>query len=257
VCGCTPTTCQAQGKNCGSISDGCGGTLNCGTCSAPDTCAGAGTPNVCGCVGVQCCTSATNTDGDCMTDCQEQQDGDSWTDPNVFNGMHVRRKNQCSLLLLSCNGNDSISEVNSCMSGQISEEKNQCAGWDWSNPPDDICNSSYGFTPAWSGCDSSWQADWQGFINLTQAGQHCFRVTGSNSLGCASLFFNNDNSPAQNGSQNTRCFNVAAGVYPIRWHYTMAILSGSSMHVQYCFGGGSTCTPNTVLPARMLRAVYP
>ena len=31
-CGCTATTCVAQGKNCGTISDGCGGTLPCGTC---------------------------------------------------------------------------------------------------------------------------------------------------------------------------------------------------------------------------------
>jgi hypothetical protein len=28
---CTATTCAAAGKNCGSISDGCGGTLSCGT----------------------------------------------------------------------------------------------------------------------------------------------------------------------------------------------------------------------------------
>jgi parallel beta-helix repeat protein len=45
---CTPTTCAAQGTDCGSISDGCGGTLTCGGCSLPDTCSGGGTPNVCG-----------------------------------------------------------------------------------------------------------------------------------------------------------------------------------------------------------------
>jgi hypothetical protein len=45
---CTPTTCAAQKENCGSISDGCGGELNCGTCTAPATCGGGGTPNVCG-----------------------------------------------------------------------------------------------------------------------------------------------------------------------------------------------------------------
>src|SRR5215213_7497944 len=32
--GCTPTTCAAQGKNCGTISDGCGTQLRCG----PDSC---------------------------------------------------------------------------------------------------------------------------------------------------------------------------------------------------------------------------
>lgn len=33
VCGCIPTTCQAQGQTCGRIlDDGCGGTLDCGPC---------------------------------------------------------------------------------------------------------------------------------------------------------------------------------------------------------------------------------
>ncbi|MEZ4221462.1 MAG: hypothetical protein R3B13_11095 [Polyangiaceae bacterium] len=42
---CAPTTCAAAGKTCGSMSDGCGTTLNCGTCASGDTCSG----NVCGC----------------------------------------------------------------------------------------------------------------------------------------------------------------------------------------------------------------
>jgi hypothetical protein len=40
---CTPTTCSAQGENCGSIPDGCGGTLTCGSCGSGQTC----TNNVC------------------------------------------------------------------------------------------------------------------------------------------------------------------------------------------------------------------
>lgn len=46
---CTPLTCQQSGKNCGSISDGCGGTLQCGQCQAPDVCGAGGVANVCGC----------------------------------------------------------------------------------------------------------------------------------------------------------------------------------------------------------------
>lgn len=45
---CTPTTCAAQNKNCGSIPDGCGGMLTCGTCAGTQTCGGAGMANVCG-----------------------------------------------------------------------------------------------------------------------------------------------------------------------------------------------------------------
>lgn len=35
---CTPKTCAQLGKNCGSWPDQCGGTLNCGTCSAGQSC---------------------------------------------------------------------------------------------------------------------------------------------------------------------------------------------------------------------------
>lgn len=42
---CTPTTCAAQNRSCGTLSDGCGTTLNCGTCDPGDTCSG----GQCGC----------------------------------------------------------------------------------------------------------------------------------------------------------------------------------------------------------------
>jgi hypothetical protein len=59
VASCTPTTCAAQGKNCGTLSDGCGGTLNCGGCVAPSTCGGSGVANVCGTSGgTGTCTDA-------------------------------------------------------------------------------------------------------------------------------------------------------------------------------------------------------
>src|SRR5207245_1456680 len=45
---CAPTTCTVQGKSCGTISDECGGTLDCGSCSSPLTCGGGGLANVCG-----------------------------------------------------------------------------------------------------------------------------------------------------------------------------------------------------------------
>jgi hypothetical protein len=45
---CVPKTCAALGFNCGTASDGCGGTLSCGSCAMPETCGGGGTANVCG-----------------------------------------------------------------------------------------------------------------------------------------------------------------------------------------------------------------
>ena len=42
-------TCAGNGYNCGMVGDGCGGTLDCGTCTSPgESCGGAGMPNVCG-----------------------------------------------------------------------------------------------------------------------------------------------------------------------------------------------------------------
>jgi hypothetical protein len=48
---CTPTTCSALGAACGSISDGCGGTLACGTCATGQTC---NASNQCVCVPTTC-----------------------------------------------------------------------------------------------------------------------------------------------------------------------------------------------------------
>jgi hypothetical protein len=45
---CTPRTCAQLGYNCGVDGDGCGGAMNCGTCTAPAICGGGGKPNVCG-----------------------------------------------------------------------------------------------------------------------------------------------------------------------------------------------------------------
>jgi hypothetical protein len=45
---CTPRTCAQLGYDCGVNGDGCGGTIDCGTCTAPQICGGGGQPSVCG-----------------------------------------------------------------------------------------------------------------------------------------------------------------------------------------------------------------
>lgn len=66
---CVPKTCAELNANCGPVGDGCGGLLQCGTCSLPETCGGAGA-SVCGidpsCTNlclqqVQCPGNATTT----------------------------------------------------------------------------------------------------------------------------------------------------------------------------------------------------
>lgn len=66
---CTPTTCAAEGAECGQINDTCGGTLDCGECSGHDTCGGGGEPYVCGCTPPTCppganCGTIPNPCGD-------------------------------------------------------------------------------------------------------------------------------------------------------------------------------------------------
>jgi hypothetical protein len=67
---CTPTTCAAEGANCGLINDGtCPDMLNCGTCTDPETCGGSGTPNVCGTSTTTTTTTTTSSTigGNCRT----------------------------------------------------------------------------------------------------------------------------------------------------------------------------------------------
>lgn len=44
---CAPASCAQQGTDCGTVYDGCGGTLDCGSCAAPLSCGVGGRPNVC------------------------------------------------------------------------------------------------------------------------------------------------------------------------------------------------------------------
>jgi hypothetical protein len=197
-------------------------------------------------------------DGDSMTDCDETNDGNAWTDPAIFNGFRVERGNQCSAVG-NCNENNTLQKVNACMQGNVSEEKNQYAGWDWQDPPDNICDPGYGFAPNWSNCDSSWAARWNGCIHFATAGPHCFQIAGGTAEGCAALYFNGNsgNADAQSGTA-VKCFTVAAGNYPILLHYTMDNGSVSSMHVLYCDAqGGLPCTPSIAIPSRMLRTSCP
>lgn len=67
---CTPATCASAGAQCGSLDDGCGGTLDCGDACADDvpwlTCGGGGAANTCGAVCELPCPAGTAcTDGVC------------------------------------------------------------------------------------------------------------------------------------------------------------------------------------------------
>ena len=68
VCGCTPTTCAGEAKDCATIADGCGDELDCGTCPL------AGQPcvdNVCGVCEEDCDGKGCGADDDCGGICTD------------------------------------------------------------------------------------------------------------------------------------------------------------------------------------------
>jgi hypothetical protein len=109
---CEPMTCESQGLNCGVAIDGCGGTLYCGTCTAPETCGGGGVPRVCG---VPACTPATcaSLEKNCGTvpdgcggtlecgECPEDQTCGGASTPNLC-GQRTCRPYSCGLLGKNC-----------------------------------------------------------------------------------------------------------------------------------------------------------
>ena len=195
-------------------------------------------------------------DGDSLSDTDETNDGDGWTDPDVFNGMQARWKDHCHATP-TCSAIDTVAEVNACTAPAPRETKTQAGGWNWQNPTSaDICSPGYGFHPNWSVCDTDWQVDFQGFIELDNGGQHCFRVTSDTTGACGSAFFNNATTGFTSAS-GAQCFNVAAGVYPIRWFYETSGGPKTNFKVSYCHGGSQTCTPTVSVPSRMLRTQAP
>lgn len=85
---CTPTTCAAQGKNCGTIPDGCNHTLNCGTCTSPQSCGGGGVANVCGCTPTTCAAQGKNC-GSIPNGCGGTLSCGTCTSPQTCGGNNV------------------------------------------------------------------------------------------------------------------------------------------------------------------------
>jgi hypothetical protein len=91
---CAPATCALLGKDCGSWSDGCGGVLACGSCAAPQTCGGAGTPGVCAAAScpAQTCASLGKNCGSWSDGCGGTLACGSCTAPQTCGGAGVPGK---------------------------------------------------------------------------------------------------------------------------------------------------------------------
>ncbi len=97
-CGCTPITCAQAGAQCGSILDGCGGTLDCKSCPIAMVCGGGG-PNRCGllpCVAKTCVTLGVEC-GPASDGCGKQLNcGSPCRAPQTCGGAGVAGKCGCT-----------------------------------------------------------------------------------------------------------------------------------------------------------------
>ena len=102
-------------------------------------------------------------------------------------------------------------------------------GWDWKNPPQH-CSSSKAVSPT-EPCDSSWQAEGTGYINLTH-GQHSSEHGQERRRLCVAVCNTETTARRQAAGQ---VLHGPAGVLPLYWH-TRWTTARHRLHVMYCFG---------------------
>ncbi len=119
--GCTQLTKCPAGDNCGTISDGCGGTLTCGTCTAPQTCGGGtpSNPNVCGCTPIKSCPAGDNC-GTISDGCGGTLNCGTCTAPQTC-GSPIN-PNACSMCtpLATCPAGDNCGTISNGCGGMLS-----------------------------------------------------------------------------------------------------------------------------------------
>jgi hypothetical protein len=126
--GCVPKTCSALGFTCGTLSDGCGGTLNCGTCAPHYTCSNNG--------GGTCLWTCTASPLVIGTACYP-----SGTSPVCMNPGTIQCDGTCGGYSYYAAGTQSsCSADTSCYDGN-------CVGWSGSGAGScDTCPYPYAFT---------------------------------------------------------------------------------------------------------------
>jgi hypothetical protein len=154
---CTPLTACPAGNNCGTMSDGCGGTLECGTCTAVDACHTATcAANVCAQTAVRngtacsdgnaCTTGDVCTSGVCGGAPVVCTNGDACNDP----GSCQARTGTCSPPVPKHNGT-ACSDGNACTSGDRCTN-GVCGGAPVVCANGDACNDPGSCQPATGTC---------------------------------------------------------------------------------------------------------
>jgi len=121
ICNCTPLSACPAGDNCGTVSNGCGGTVTCGACTAPQTCGG-GSPskaNVCGCTPLTACP-AGDTCGAIPDGCGGMVTCGTCTAPQTCGGGSPSNANACGCTpLTACPAGDVCGTVPDGCSGTV------------------------------------------------------------------------------------------------------------------------------------------
>lgn len=91
---CEPQTCEDRGKDCGSLDDGCGNSLGCGECTAPEVCGGGGVDNVCATCAPRCQGRECGPDG-CGGKCGSCAQGE-YCDPQPGQCVGCRSDADCA-----------------------------------------------------------------------------------------------------------------------------------------------------------------
>jgi hypothetical protein len=134
---CTPKTCAQLNATCGVQANGCGGTIDCGTCIAPATCGGGGVANQCGgtaCTPINCQSQGIEC-GPAGDGCGKQIDCGSCPPPQTCGGSGQRGKcggpsclgKTCSQLGLNCGpAGDGCGNLIFC--GECTKPGDSCGG---------------------------------------------------------------------------------------------------------------------------------
>jgi hypothetical protein len=178
----------------------CGGP-SCPRCVDGRKCAVTTDCTASNCASGVCCTSGSNRDGDSFDDCTEYTDNNSFTDPDIFNGLNATLLPECakSSGALSCSSQDTVAEVRACAALGSLQKTTQWAGWSWPSTTDtNVCSTTHGFTPNFTqSCSTkNWAVYYTGVMSLPFAGKYCFRMaaTTTSNQSCGSLILNGDSS---------------------------------------------------------------
>ncbi len=191
-----------------------------------------------------------DSDGDGISDCVEENDGNDWTDPNEFNGVRVSLAELChpdqGLLHQDV---DTLEEVDDCLDNASEvEQGNSPGGSQWpAIAGHDICSFEYGLGIQWAECRTRGQIHVEGVVRIDQEGTQCFQVVdGSTANGpntaVGVLFI--DDSAGITALDGAVCQNLSVGIHRVHWFYEFSGRPTHGFRAATCTTtSGSSCNP--------------